>query len=501
MTRIKAEMKANLAMRREALKKFKAPEEHAASQERDALQNSLASQADKEEEKRRMKTLAASVTGRAAGFNKRTEEKPKKKYEEVRQEKRSTRVHTHPKAGATVFNYSTTATVKTKESREEELRAAQREQMEDMRQKAERSLLRRPRSKAERRWDTFMRLWFLVDLAACAFFGFMGFHLYAEDLKMDPLAWRLSFGLVIVVTLFKNLQVFAGLIGWLSIWLSVTLPVVVGHSYGAAVYFFKIWGGDWPCFRGEQSNYEYQFGVCKFGTLLGAFTAGACFMTINCLLLWRWVTFTRASRLEHGDIEDEISLEDMLKSVDQRMQQAAAAAEEVTQALKDDLESAVSEATDTMTQQERDHVVNMAVRTGKIAGAPRRKAAGGGALTSTTSAQDHPAFAQNLSEYQEMDIDREVRLEREAKEGKAPPKGGIGGFMPSVRRSQTVNPGFTPAQVQRVRGPGSNTASSSAANSRANTPSVSGSGSGSGSGSAAAAEPPRLFQSTSRPSS
>jgi len=59
-----------------------------------------------------MKTLAASVTGRAAGFNKRTEEKPKKKYEEVRQEKRSTRVHTHPKAGATVFNYSTTATVK-----------------------------------------------------------------------------------------------------------------------------------------------------------------------------------------------------------------------------------------------------------------------------------------------------------------------------------------------------------------------------------------------------
>ena len=47
-------------------------------------------------------------------------------------------------------------------------------------------------------------------------------------------------------------QVFAGLIGWLSIWLSVTLPVVVGHSYGAAVYFFKIWGGDWPCFRGEQ---------------------------------------------------------------------------------------------------------------------------------------------------------------------------------------------------------------------------------------------------------
>jgi ElaB/YqjD/DUF883 family membrane-anchored ribosome-binding protein len=85
-------------------------------------------------------------------------------------------------------------------------------------------------------------------------------------------------------------------------------------------------------------------------------------MTINCLLLWRWVTFTRASRLEHGDIEDEISLEDMLKSVDQRMQQAAAAAEEVTQALKDDLESAVSEATDTMTQQERDHVVNMAVR-------------------------------------------------------------------------------------------------------------------------------------------
>lgn len=59
-----------------------------------------------------MKTLAASVTGRAAGFNKRTEDKPKKKYAEVRQEKKTTRVHTHPNMGATVFNYSTTATVK-----------------------------------------------------------------------------------------------------------------------------------------------------------------------------------------------------------------------------------------------------------------------------------------------------------------------------------------------------------------------------------------------------
>jgi hypothetical protein len=47
-------------------------------------------------------------------------------------------------------------------------------------------------------------------------------------------------------------QVFAGLIGWLSVWLSVALPVVVGHSYGATIYFFKIWTGDWPCFRGEQ---------------------------------------------------------------------------------------------------------------------------------------------------------------------------------------------------------------------------------------------------------
>jgi ElaB/YqjD/DUF883 family membrane-anchored ribosome-binding protein len=111
-----------------------------------------------------------------------------------------------------------------------------------------------------------------------------------------------------------------------------------------------------------QSNYEYQFGMCKFGVLLGAFTAGACFMTVNCLLLWQWVTFTRASRLEHGEIEAEISLEDMLKSVDERMQQAAKAAEEQTQALKDDLESAVSEASETMTPQQRDHVVNMAVR-------------------------------------------------------------------------------------------------------------------------------------------
>jgi hypothetical protein len=43
----------------------------------------------------------------------------------VRQEKKASRVHTHPKMGATVFNYSTTATVRTKENKMEELRAAQ----------------------------------------------------------------------------------------------------------------------------------------------------------------------------------------------------------------------------------------------------------------------------------------------------------------------------------------------------------------------------------------
>jgi hypothetical protein len=35
----------------------------------------------------------------------------------------------------------------------------------------------------------------------------MDHALTAEDLKMDPLAWQLSFGLVIVVTLLKDLQV------------------------------------------------------------------------------------------------------------------------------------------------------------------------------------------------------------------------------------------------------------------------------------------------------
>jgi hypothetical protein len=65
------------------------------------------------------------------------------------------------------------------------------------------------------------------------------------------------------------------MIGWLPVWLCIVIPSILGHSYGATVYFFKIWAGDWPCFRGEQSNYEYQFGACKFGILLVAFTAGA----------------------------------------------------------------------------------------------------------------------------------------------------------------------------------------------------------------------------------
>jgi hypothetical protein len=81
------EMKANLAMRRDALKKFKTPEEHSASQQRESLASSVTSQTDKDVEQRRMKAMADSVMARAAGFNKRTEE-PRKNYAEVRHERK-----------------------------------------------------------------------------------------------------------------------------------------------------------------------------------------------------------------------------------------------------------------------------------------------------------------------------------------------------------------------------------------------------------------------------
>lgn len=109
-----------------------------------------------------------------------------------------------------------------------------------------------------------------------------GWVLHAEDTDMDPVAWQLSFGVAVILTLFKDAQMLMGLTQWLSPWLMFAVPTVVGHCYGAFLYFFMVYRSDWPCFLG-QTNYNAarKHRMCYEGRLLAAFTSCSLFLTVG----------------------------------------------------------------------------------------------------------------------------------------------------------------------------------------------------------------------------
>jgi hypothetical protein len=64
--------------------------------------------------------------------------------------------------------------------------------------------------------------------------------LNADDLEMDPIAWQMSFGAVIIFTFMKDAQMLLKTVAWLQVWLLFVVPLTLGHLYGASRYFFWI---------------------------------------------------------------------------------------------------------------------------------------------------------------------------------------------------------------------------------------------------------------------
>mmetsp|Transcript_460 Transcript_460/g.942 ORF Transcript_460/g.942 Transcript_460/m.942 type:complete len:582 (-) Transcript_460:257-2002(-) len=485
VTRIREQMKANLAQRREALKKFNRPASEltggslpradasslrsnassAASSlhradsgasnrstflvsggvygRQDSRMSSVADtsaasglstlmHSPSMDEKRQVRGLAASVTSSAASFNNRTHRKAMESLEEKRVKNLSAPLPkaTNAMERTTLYNYKSAAIAKKTMLVQNSILE---ENMADLRAKAERSAYRRPKSREELRWRKAVFVNCAVDLVAVLYMSYLGWVLHAEDTDMDPVAWQLSFGVAVILTLFKDAQMLMGLTQWLSPWLMFAVPTVVGHCYGAFLYFFMVYRSDWPCFLG-QTNYNAarKHRMCYEGRLLAAFTSCSLFLTLSAFILWRFVIFTKAILRAHGELIEDLSVKELLQTVEDNLQDQVAA------------ESAHAEL-DVAAEKDAAMAAH-AAKTGKIAGAPKRskKSAGtsmsSGARSNASEAAEAEAGDQApaaMGPSGKGVLRSQKSIKRRA-------------LLPSMRRAQTVYPGATQTSVQHV---------------------------------------------------
>mmetsp|Transcript_39355 Transcript_39355/g.66086 ORF Transcript_39355/g.66086 Transcript_39355/m.66086 type:complete len:515 (-) Transcript_39355:192-1736(-) len=404
VTRIRQEMRKNLEARQSAMKKMKTSFGDSASSQQYGQQGQHDQRMDDSvrEGGRDPRLSKANTIGRVAQFNRNTEKETRLSF--------STKSFSRSLRGQTSAPDSFKAQA----------------QMQDLQEKADRSVRRRPMSKWEKRWIYTTRLNILVDIVASAYFFYLGWMLNANDLEMDPIAWQMSFGAVIIFTFMKDAQMLLKTVAWLQVWLLFVVPLTLGHLYGASRYFFWILQDDWPCFTG-QGNYssggsrdETEFGMCYMGRLLVSFTSGALFLTTSSFILWRNNVFYCGLLKERGELEDDVDIDELLRSVESR-ELGSDDDEEEDPSLKEQAAKAA-----------------FAAKHGRIAGAPIR------------ARKQKTGEPLNLSRIQQLNSKSIKSM------GTGPVVGQIeggptlknktksrGGLMPSftsVRRTQTVNP-------------------------------------------------------------
>jgi len=418
--RIREEMRKNLEARQAALRKMKPLNDSAASQKRSSrLHNdspldsqfnhsntSEAPQAQPPERKESFFASSLSSIGRAAQFNRKT-------------------LNTDPhdlsmskgtsKGGKSSKGLSLQAQVGLDPQKA-------KEQMEDLREKADRSAKKRPITKMERRWVVATRINFVVDAIASIYFFYLGWLLHENDLETDPIAWQMSFGAVIIFLFLKDAQIYMQQIQWLQPWLLFTVPLLLGHIYGASRYFFWILQDDWPCFSG-QGNYseggDTTFAMCYNGRLLCGFTSGALYLTASCFILWRWVVFQKNCMRQRGEVADELNIEQLLANVETNMAEAG-----------QDYQAEEVEEEDLISAAKAKAAAAFAAKHGRIAGMPVRARKVGKHDHTASSLEDSAGVP--------------VKKKKVSK-----------GIMPTIRRSQTVNPSnsahFQNSLVTRVQ--------------------------------------------------
>jgi len=193
------------------------------------------------------------------------------------------------------------------------------EEMGKMADKMKKISQYRPPTKDEVRWDYITKFLFFLDLPILAYFFYQAFLLHADDRKMDPLGWRLAFGGVMVFIVFQIIIIKLDAMKWFSLWMTFTAFLTLGHFYGACRYFFWIYNLPFPCFRGQEAEGEL-FNMCYEGKLLVGTSTAAAYLVFQAFVLWRWCAWRRETILKEGKPIDDMSMDELLAQVDDKIE-------------------------------------------------------------------------------------------------------------------------------------------------------------------------------------
>ena len=89
---------------------------------------------------------------------------------------------------------------------------------------------------------------------AAVYFGYQGFYMHEDNTELDPIAFRLAFGVIVVLIGMKNAQIFTGNVNYLAVWQILTCLMVIGHFYGSMRNFLWLYDQEFPCFLGRWSE-------------------------------------------------------------------------------------------------------------------------------------------------------------------------------------------------------------------------------------------------------
>ena len=78
--------------------------------------------------------------------------------------------------------------------------------------------------------------------------------MHEDNTELDPIAFRLAFGVIVVLIGMKNAQIFTGNVNYLAVWQILTCLMVIGHFYGSVRNFLWLYDQEFPCFLGRWSE-------------------------------------------------------------------------------------------------------------------------------------------------------------------------------------------------------------------------------------------------------
>eukprot|EP00873_Tetraselmis_striata_P017291 jgi/Tetstr1/437555/TSEL_026227.t1 len=174
-------------------------------------------------------------------------------------------------------------------------------------------------SKSERSWLIASWMYVAYDFVAIIFFAYLAIFLFANDTKMDPLAWQLAFGTTAVFTTIHMLYLVFQYIEYFAVWLMFVVCLTVGLFYGGVNYFLEIYTGEFTCFHSSGVE-QHAFGVCYEGRLLLGMMLGCLSLLLSALFLWQWRIHKRLQLKRRGEFTEKLDLEELLEQVDMKFE-------------------------------------------------------------------------------------------------------------------------------------------------------------------------------------